>query len=93
MIIINDRYAIDFDAYNFILKEKRIRGEKSKDSGGIYYKDIGFYGNFEGAIKWIINQGIKESGATNFDSLLEYLENMKNELVASIEKLNTDTSS
>lgn len=55
MIKINDKYYIDKDKYNLILKAKH-----TAENGNEYYTDIGFFGSLKYLYSTLLELEIKE---------------------------------
>ena len=73
-IRIGDKYAIQSDSYNIILREKRIKGEDSKNPGEEYWIDIGYYAKLDQAVEALIDLRLKQS---DVNSLLEAIAVMR----------------
>ncbi len=91
MILINDKYAIDTDKYNWILKEKRFtdpthRFAKSKEVKE-YYVELGFFGTIEQLLKSLVNKDLKESEYKNLSDLVKQLKHTENTLKIEVEKV------
>lgn len=73
-IRIGDKYAIQSDSYNIVLREKRIKGEDSKNPGKEYWIDIGYYAKLDQAVEALIDLRVKQS---DVNSLLEAIAVMR----------------
>ncbi len=60
MIKISDKYYLETDALNYILKEKKIRKD-GKKKGEEYYENIAYFGRIEHLYNYIIEKEIKEN--------------------------------
>lgn len=89
MIKITDKYYLDSDSRNYILREKTIvTNEESKAFGEERYTDCGFYASLESAIKGLVTISTREYIAKkSLNSIEELLKEIK-DLRKFIEDLN-----
>lgn len=94
MIKVTDKYYIDADKQNIILKEKIILGNKSKNVGQISYKEIGYFGNIQSAlIKLNENfkkEMIKEYEFNNIENAILQLNELQREFTSQVSSLNIE---
>ena len=74
MIKLNEKYYLDNDPYNIILKEKKIN-KKGKNIGKETYKVIGYYSSVEWLYRAVIEKEILEDIGllTNLEKIMELL--------------------
>lgn len=61
MIRLSDRYYIDADSKNYILKEKTIVQDKeSSNYGKETFKDLGYYTNLESVLNGLLKIGTRD---------------------------------
>ena len=61
MIKITEKYYLDADSKNYILKERGvIASEDSKNFGEEKYTDLGFYASLESAVKGLVTISTRE---------------------------------
>lgn len=82
MIKINDRYYIDADSKNYILKEKTtVQDTESANYGKEFYKDLGYYTTIESVLNGLLKVGTREfiSKDTEYTikDLKEYIKSYK----------------
>ena len=76
MIKITEKYFIDSDSKNYILKEKGIvKDEKSKNFGKESFKDLGYFRKLENLFNYIYEINIKEYIGKNNTKTVEQLLN------------------
>ena len=65
MILLDETFAIQADDNQYILVERKIRGEESKNVGEEYYQTLGYYGiistALDGLVKTIMRRKVQES--------------------------------
>ena len=61
MIKITDKYFLDADSNNFMLKEKTInKDKKSKNFGKEDYNTLGYYSTIESALKGLVKSELRK---------------------------------
>lgn len=76
MIQLNDKYFIDFDTYNIILKEKKIVKE-GKNKGQENFEAIGYFINFEHLTDMLVKQCYLNQDDDKITSLQEVIDRTK----------------
>ncbi|USK56557.1 hypothetical protein LIS82_08835 [Cytobacillus solani] len=89
-IIVGDKYLIDSDKYNWILKEKRVSNpdhhlSKSSETKE-HFVDIGYFGKIEHLINSLLNRDLKSYEINSLDDLKQTLKQMENKLKIEINK-------
>ena len=82
MIKINDRYYIDADSKNYILKERTtVQDKESANFGKEFYKDLGYYTTIESVLNGLLKVGTREFIGTETEytikNLKEYIKSYK----------------
>lgn len=79
MIKITEKYFIDADSKNYILKEKSIiKDEKSENCGKEFFKDLGYFRKLENVFDYIFELNIKEYiGKSNNKTVEQLLNKIK----------------
>lgn len=76
MIKINEKYFIDADSKNYILKEKGIiKDEKSENCGKEFFKDLGYFRKLENVFDYMFELNVKEYIGKNNTKTVEQLLN------------------
>ena len=77
MIQLNDKYFIDFDTYNIILKEKKI-AKSGKNKGKEKFEAVGYYINFEHLTDMLVKKCyLKDDDNDKITSLKEVIDRTK----------------
>lgn len=81
MIKLNDKYSIDFDTYNIMLRETKV-GATGKHIGEERFEIIGYCTNFETLAKFLIEREIKINGETfeTLNDIINLINNFKEEI-------------
>jgi hypothetical protein len=72
-----EKWRITTDSHNFILEQKRIKGDKSKNAGEEYYSQVGFYVNLSGAFDGLLRHELLESDIQTVKELSELLQALR----------------
>ena len=85
MIKLNDKYCIDGDGLNIILKEKHINMKKNEE----VYNAIGYYGDFKALLNGMVNKEIYNEllVAKDIEELINNMNNFKQETLKCLEEL------
>ncbi len=94
MIRITDKYFIDADKYNVILKEKVVMSDKSKTPGQITFKEIGYYPNLQSALIKL-NESFKKEMIENYEFInignaILQLNDLQREFASQVSSLNIE---
>lgn len=84
MIQISEKYGIDFDKYNIILREKyekrEGKGKNAPLSGEFDYRDVNFHVNLYSVADTLRQLNVSESEINSFEEWADKLEALKNEI-------------
>lgn len=58
-IILDDNFALESEAYNFILMARTIKGEKSKDTGAERRTVVGYFSRLDHALEAYAHKALK----------------------------------
>lgn len=89
MIKLNDKYFIDFDPCNIMLKERKI-GKAGKSKGQEMFDVIGYYTSFDELANSMLKKCYLDEGDVSFKSLKDIqnlMIELKNEIVEQIKKV------
>ena len=89
MVNINNKYYIDADSKNYILKEKTIvQNEESENYGKEFFKDLGYYTTLESVLNGLLKIGTREYISKNDKTTVEDLKKFIKEYKEFISSLN-----
>jgi hypothetical protein len=82
MLQLNDKYYLDSDALNYILKEKKVITDKAKNKeniGNERFDEVGFYGTLESLAHGLIEKEIKSNIEIlyNIEQLIQFKKDMQ----------------
>lgn len=89
MIRLNDRFSIDFDSFNIILKEKKVN-QNGKNKGQERYEVVGYYVSFDELANSMLKKCYLSEDDQNIKSLKEIQDLMlelKNDITSQIKIL------
>ena len=88
MISLNDKWRLVSDTNNWILEQRKIRGNKSKNKGEEYWETEGYFGTIGHAISFLIEREVRV--CESIIQLSEKIEELKTELRSKYNELKTD---
>jgi hypothetical protein len=89
-IILNDKYKITSDKYNYILQEKRQPNpnhHKTKNQNEVRWVDLGYYGKYSDLINALIEKEIKTSDVKNFNEIKILIESVARDISSKLESI------
>jgi hypothetical protein len=73
LIQLNDKYRATGIKMNFVLEEKKIRGDKSKEAGQEYWGESGYYSNLEQLLNALLIRQLQDTGTEGIRDLIDEL--------------------
>jgi uncharacterized DUF497 family protein len=88
MIKLTDKYYLDFEPMNIILKEKIVLSDKAKNAGKERFDCIGYYGNFDSLVTSLIyKQIIDNSDIINeLKDIVKIIKSSEVEIIRNLEE-------
>lgn len=90
-IKLNKKYRIVSDAHNYILQVKVYPDPNhrlTKDPNKYKWVDVGYYGNFNSLVNALLEKEIKGCDASSFKDIPKLLNDVKKDILTSLEKEN-----
>jgi hypothetical protein len=79
-ILINKKYRLTSDSYNYMLEKSFTAGDKSKKAGEIGWKTIGYYSTISAALKGLLDKVCKSSKAKSIEDLERLVSSVKSDI-------------
>ena len=83
---LNNTYQIVTDNKNVILQERKI-AISGENVGKEYFSNLGYYSNFEQAIKGCLKHGITSSDVEGLQAITNYLACIATDIITSVKLL------
>lgn len=81
LIQLNEQYRVRGVAMNFVLEEKKVRGDKSKNAGEEYWEEIGFYPSLDALLRGMFKRHLQASECVGVIEVIQEI----NKAVATIQ--------
>lgn len=71
LIQVSEKYRVTGIKMNFVLEEKKVRGDKSKEAGQEYWDESGYYSNLEQLLNALFTRQFQESEVEGIKALID----------------------
>lgn len=77
---INDKYCITSDEKQFVVNQKGVAGEDTKNPGEETLRQIGFFETLSQCYKFLINKQIRDSDCRSFKEVISLVRELNEEI-------------
>lgn len=85
-LVINERYRISSDAYNYIVEERKIAGKDAPEPGKEYWVNNSYHRTLRQACEWLLNANVKESDVADGFIIVRELDILSEQIKRAIDE-------